>query len=431
LNILNKTNWLIVVFITAACLIYSDKSQASTTTLGEKIERVKEIYSVSINDHLSIDIYIPDGIGKTDQRYPTIYVMDGQHYFHSAIAFQKSLRNRVNASPKFIVVGLNTEKLDDVPRGRYNLYGTNTNDTIELFEKKIIPYIDKNYPTNKTRMFFGWQFAAGFGLDLFSKRPNLIEGYFLASSPTFTKNRISRTSELLSKSENLNNYFYLSLGETETHATNNHQRLDKLFQQHEKIGIKSRYNLSEKYNHQTTPLDSFSNGLEWYFSDYPDITFYSVDEIQEFGGISAIKAYYQKRGARYQISTKVGEQAKFSMFRHAAQANEWELFQEFEKEMGEYMPSKTTSEGWYHLYGNFYIKNSAFAKAEKLYQQAVEVYPASHKLWSILGDVAEKQDKLTLAVKNYRNALANANQQDEEYSKYKEQVKRLSKSLDR
>ena len=429
MNVRNKINLLIVTLVAISSFFYSGDALSSNSEFGKSIKRETKIRSISLNSKLSIDVYVPNGFNNSSQKYSTMYVMDGEHYFTNAIAFQKSLRNNVNASPEFIVVGLNTEKLDEVPRGRYDLFGTNTDDTIELLENTIIPYVDNNFPTNKTRMFFGWQFAAGFGLDLFAKRPNLFEAYFLASSPTFTQNRIKRTAELLNQRKNLNNYFYLSLGTTEKHATNNHKKLEELFKRSGNSNIKVHYNLSNLYNHQTTPLDSFSNGLLWYFSDYPDITFYSVKEIKEFGGIAAVKKYYEQRGKRYQIDTTIGEQARFSMFRHAVQEGNWAFYQKIEKETGEYMPDKTSSENWYHFWGDFYLKHESYIRAEKLYSQAVKVYPESHNLWSILGNIAEKQDQLDLALRHYTNALIHVDNKHDQHAVYKSQIKQLKELL--
>lgn len=420
--------WFVAIYAMST-MFHVEKSHATVTNGEKKTDRAQEIQKVTINEQLSINIYVPHGEGEADTRYPTMYVMDGQYYFYNAIAYQKSLRNNVNASPEFIVVGINIKESPDDPELRRDLLGPNADKMIALLEKQVFPYVDQHYPSNQTRMYFGWQFAAGFGLELFSKRPNLIEGYFLASSPMFSDKRIPRVSKTLQKHKGLNNYFYLSLGETETHATSKHQALDKLLKQHAKNGIKSHYNLSANYNHQTTPLDSFTNGLAWYFSDYPDITFYSVDDIRNFGGVSAVKAYYSNRGKRYKISPAVGKQAKFSMFRHAAQANEWELFQQFEQELGEKEFSNTSLEYWYHFYGQFYMKNDALMKAEQLYKQGVQVYPTSHTLWAALAETYEKQGKLPLALDSYQKAKENIEQQEPDYSKYRGKVEILRKSV--
>ncbi|MCJ8321234.1 MAG: alpha/beta hydrolase-fold protein [Colwellia sp.] len=369
----------IVAFSVLSTMFHLNKTHAADIDNGNKITQLKELHKVVINEQLSIDIYVPQGDRTSGKQYPTMYVMDGKYYFYNAIAFQKSLRHNVNKSPEFIVVGININDLPDNPNLRRELLGDSADKMISLLENQVFPYVDKHFPSNHTRMYFGWQFAAGFGLELFSKRPNLIEGYFLASSPMFSDKRIPRLADTLQKHKGLNNYFYLTLGETELHATSKHHTLSKLLKQHEQNGIKSHYNLSDNHNHQTTPLDSFTSGLEWYFSDFPDMTFYSVDDVGKFGGASAVKEYYNNRGSRYNISPKVGKQARFSMFRHAAKEDDWETFQSFERELGEYELTDKSSEYWFKFFGQFYQKNTPF-RAEKLYKQAVEVHPTSHHL---------------------------------------------------
>lgn len=426
---LKKTILLVMAVSTMSSLLFLKEALATGETKEDNNSNIQEVQHVTINEQLSLDIYVPNNARSVGKQYPTMYVMDGQFYLYNAIAYQKSLRHNVNVSPEFIVVGININESLATPAIRRELLGSDADKMIALLENQVIPYVEQHFPSNQTRMYFGWQFAAGFGLELFSKRPNLIEGYFLASSPMFSDKRIPRMSETLQKQKKFNNYFYLSLGETETHSTSKHQTLIKLLKQNEKIGIKSHYNLSANYNHLTTPLDSFTNGLAWYYSDYPDITFYSVEDIRRFGGISAVKAYYSNRGKRYNISPMVGQQAKFSMLRHAAQANDWELFQQFEQELGEPEFSSDSSEYWYRFYGQFYTKNSALIKAETLYKQGIQAFPSSHNLSAALADTYEKQGKLQLAFDTYQIAIEKTEKQHPDYSKYRKKIDILRESL--
>lgn len=337
-----------------------------------------EFQSVVINEQLSLNIYLPKSHKAGTKKYPTMYVMNGDSFFYNAIAFQKSLRFRANASPEFIVVGINIKPPEGNPNFRWNYFSTQAKEAIALLENDVIAYIEKHYPSNKNRMYFGWEAAAGFGLEIFNHRPELIKGYFLASSPNYTDERLNKTAEILKTLNNAPVYFYLSLGAKETYATTQHETLAKSLQNSAKKGVKSHYLLSSKLNHHTSPLDSFTHGLLWYFSDYPNLFFDSVEAIQSFGGIAKVKEYYHNRGERYELDKKVANHTKFAIFRRVVEAKDWALFKKFEDELGAFTLDKHSSEYWYTFFGNFYIDNHAYKKAEKLFQQGLTVNPQSN-----------------------------------------------------
>ena len=42
-----------------------------------------------------------------------------------------------------------------------------------LKNSQIISYVEKNYRTNYMKMYFGWEMAGGFALELFANKPKI------------------------------------------------------------------------------------------------------------------------------------------------------------------------------------------------------------------------------------------------------------------
>ncbi|WP_221450606.1 tetratricopeptide repeat protein [Pseudoteredinibacter isoporae] len=387
----------------------------------EKLKDKSDIQHIKINDEISLDIYSPQG--PKSKTFPVLYVMDGQRYFYHALAYQKALRDGADISPEYIVVGINTS---NVRNGRRDFFHNRAGSTIDLIRSTIVPYIDRSYPSSESRAYFGWQFAAILGLELFNSDPLLFEAYFLASGQHYSQDQLIKLEKHLKESQAVKHHFYLSLGKTEEHTLQGHRSMVEIFNRYKSKGIQWKFSyfdrFSIRYDHHTTPLESLTHGLEWYFSDYPDLTFYSVEDIEKFGGAAAVKAYYANRAQRYSVSNEVGKQAKFSMFRHAAQENNYRLFSSLEKEMG---PFEAT--GWYGLFAQFFHKNKQYQRAAKLYKSGLTDRPEDHRYWAGLAETYESQKQFEEALKYYRGALRRIPSDHASYKKYQQAIVRLEK----
>ncbi|MEW6997167.1 hypothetical protein AADZ86_05660 [Colwelliaceae bacterium BS250] len=392
----------------------------------KEITKPNEIHHIKITKDISLDIYLPPNSNKS-KLLSTLYVMDSQHYIYNAIGYQKSLRFGADISPEYIVVGINTEKLED---SRNAFLNKDAGSMIALMKNSIVPYIEKHYPSNNRRMYFGWESAAIFGLKMFNSTPELFEGYFLASGQHYSKEQLAKLEGNLKNNTALGNYFYLSLGKGERWTLDGHKAMTSLFEKYKDAKIKWKFSyfdrFSSSYDHYTTPLESLTHGLDWYFSDYPDLAFHSVDEITNFGGVAAVINYYKTRASRYQISPEVGDQAKLTMLRQAAQANDYKLYKTFEQELG---LLDVTGRYWHHFFAQFYLKNNEIKRAEETYKKGLQEDPEEALYWAELAAIYESQQKYHKAIDYYQSALKYTQKSDETYTTYKQHVVRLISML--
>jgi len=346
------------------------------TELVDKREvlNVGTIHSLELNSHQSISIYLPENYQAGKDKFPVMYVMDGDKYFLHSIAYQKTLTWKVE-SPSFIVVGINIEK-----NKRRKLLGENSQEFIDTFQNQIINYVENNYRTNGKSMYFGWEMAGGFALDLFVKRPELINAYFLASSTHFTQQRIDNVESLLKSKTAKPEFFYYTLGDVETWSLRSHKRLSNVFTKTSKEDYQWEFYLSPKDNHYSTPLNTFNKGLASYFNDYAPIRFYSMQEFENFGGIPALKAHYQKRGEHYQISTEIHSETKHYLLNQAINEENFSSFNMLVSEFDGFIEDQHYSTGFIMKIGQFYSDNEAFKEAIALYKSKLIKNPESQRV---------------------------------------------------
>ncbi len=337
-----------------------------------------QIDTISFDLDIQVQIYQPGPTLEHDQeKFPTLYIMDGQHFIHSAIGYQESLNWRNSSSPEFIVVAIDTHRIGDGSARRRELLNQDSAELIELIEKDIIPYVDEHYPTSNMRLFAGWEHAGGFALDLLTTRPDLFDSFLFASSPNLSAERLKNVEKLFASAvaskDTLNKQLYLALGSQENYAIEDFAKINELGEDYP-AQLEVHYTLSSDLSHFTTPIDLFTSGLAWAFADYPAVSFYDIKDIHSFGGVRAVKDYFAKRGQRYHVSSTVAENTKFTMARHAVDADDLDLFLAIERELGK-LDQEAFSAYWTYFFVSFLLKHNQLQRAEEMMDSAITRNP--------------------------------------------------------
>jgi len=379
---MNKTILFIVfllwnIFISFSQAVVSDFIVGKTILLKSKV----------LNQDREIQIYLPEGYHTSKEKCPVIYVFDSQKYFLNAVAYQQNLRF-VDETPGFIVVGIKTKDSE-----RRKLYNSESLKFSEYLEKELVPYIDNTYRTLPSeRVFFGWQRAAAFGIEVLASKPDLFKGYFI-SSPTFlNKKRISDVGKLLDKKTSLDNYLYFTLGTVEAWSLDSTNSLAELLRKKSYHKLKWKYDLFANENHYSTTIITMNKGLKAFFKEYPPIRYYSLKMFKSDGGIPGLKTLFKNRGARFQISKQVHSDTKRYLFLLAVRENNFTVFSELENEFPTFLAS-FSRDNMFERFGQFYVKHKAYVKAIKYYKTGVQKFPKSVRLQTRLSETYKLLEK--------------------------------------
>jgi len=336
-----------------------------------------------LNQEREIQIYLPEDYNSSTEKCPVIYVFDSQKYFLNAISYQQNLRF-VEETPGFIVVGIKT-----INNERSKLYNTESSTFSNYLEKELLPYIDNTYRTLPSeRVFYGWQRAAAFGVEVLASKPNLFKGYLIASPTFLTEKRIFDIGQLLDESSSLNNYLYFTLGEVEAWSLDNTNSLAEVLKKKANNKLRWKYDLFDNENHYSTTIITMNKGLKSFFKDYAPIRFYSLEEFNITGGISALKKLFNDRGERYKISTEVHDDTKRYLFLLAVRENNFTVFTELEKEFPNFLVS-FTRDNMFERFGQFYVKHKAYKKATQYYKKGIQKFPKSTRLQTKLEEASK------------------------------------------
>jgi len=386
-----------LIIVLVCCFLSTNISaqvEISEITIGVN----HTIKSSILNQDRTIQIYVPEDYHQSNEKCPVIYVFDSQKYFLNAISYQQNLRFN-QETPGFIVVGIKT-----INNERGKLYNTESSTFSNYIENELIPFIDSSYRTLKSeRVFFGWERAAAFGVEVFASKPNLFKAYFLASPTFLTAERISDVGELLDKTPSLNNYLYFTLADVEAWSLDNTNSLAALLNDKAEDKLSWKYDLFKDENHYTTTIITMNKGLKSFFKDYAPIRYYSLNEYNNAGGITALNELYRNRGERYQISKEVHNDTKRYLFLLAVRENDFLAFTELEKEFPTFLTS-FSRDVMFERFGQFYVENKAYESAISYYKIGLQKFPNSTRLYNRLGEAYKLIGKVKESNEAFKNA---------------------------
>ena len=374
---MKNTLFTIVVFISIITYNYAQINVGKNFTIKSKI----------LNQDREIQVYLPENYYSSDEKCPIIYVFDSQKYFLNAVTYQLNLRF-VEETPGFIVVGIKTKNSE-----RRKLFNKESSLFSDYLEKELLPYIDKTYRTLPSeRVYFGWQRAAAFGIELLASKPYLFKGYFIASPTFLSPKRVANVGEMLDKSTFLNKYLYFTLGDVETWSLDNTNSLAALLKKKAKSKLKWKYDLFDNENHYSTTIVTMNNGLKTFFKDYPPIRYYSIDQFEKDGGMVGLKELFKNRGERYQISKDIHNNTKRYLFLLAVKENNFSFFMQLENALPNFLTS-FKRDNMFERFGQFYVKHKKYNKAIEYYKKGLQKFPKSVGLQNRLDMVVELLNK--------------------------------------
>ena len=260
-SMLNKRLFLLLplvwVFTFAALLTAQERPQVASV-----VHDVHRIDSKAVNEQRVILVHTPRNYGKTNQKYPVVYMLDGRPPQPGMMGGMLEQQARTGKIPHMILVSImNTDRTRDltpVDDGRRGDVGGGDK-FLDFLEKEVIPLIEKNYRTKPYRIFAGHSYGGLTVVYSFTSRPHLFNAY-IAASPTlgFHNNYvIKEAKKRFEQKQNWNKIMFLSLANER--------------------GFKNSWNSFRKLLKDKKP-----KGFDYEFKEFPD----------ETHGSSVLRAYY-------------------------------------------------------------------------------------------------------------------------------------------
>lgn len=268
-----------------------------------KIGVTDNINSKILNETRKLLVYTPEHASSNpEQKYPVIYLLDGETYFHSYTGVVSHL-SEVNGNsiiPEMIVVAIvNTDRTRDLSPSRdttSQLQPNGGGETFMLFiEKELIPYIESHYPTAPYRMFVGHSLGGLLVANALLRHSNLFNSY-ICLDPSFDWHQqklLKESGNIFSTSTFDNKKFFLGGSSL---CLKSNREFENMLTSTNPNGLRWTSKYYTEDSHGSVPLIGFYDGLRWTFDFYKRPSFVKITDSTG----TVIEEHYEM------LSTKMG-----------------------------------------------------------------------------------------------------------------------------
>jgi len=368
------------------------------------IGKVDSVYSTILKEQRKVWVYVPNmktGIQNPGQRYPVVYLLDGDGHFESVVGMIQQL-SQVNGNtivPEMIIVGIpNTDRtrdltptpiISDPPMMDSNFSKTTGGgeNFTAFMEKELIPHIDSIYPTQPFKILIGHSFGGLTVMNIITNHTKLFNAY-IAIDPSMWYDKeqfLKSTQKKLVEQKYNGTRLYVGIANTMSEGMS----LEKM---------KKDTAVDTRHIRSIFAMDKFikanpQNGLKYSSKYYADDDHGSVPLISEYDGLRFIFSWY-----RFKFTTAdfmgPGTEIVQRMKQH---------YQTVSKEFGfKVSPPEMMINGL----GYNALSLKQYPKAAALFEMNIENYPESGNVYDSYADVLIAKKDTIAAINNYQKAYA-------------------------
>jgi predicted alpha/beta superfamily hydrolase len=386
--------------ISLIALFISSKGQTDNKIVIGKIDSIQ---STILNEKRKIWVYVPGSFsdeGFAKQRYPVVYLLDGEAHFISVAGMIQQLSevNNNMICPKMIIVGIpNIDRTKDLTpthadAGPPYFYGSSENSGggekfISFIEKELMPYVDTHYPTEPYKILIGHSFGGLMVMQTLVHHINLFNSYICIDPSMWWDNQhlLKEVGKAILEKKFHGISLFLGIANTmddgmninkvlkDTSSITRHIRsilaLRSYFGKYKQNGLKFNWKYYDNDSHSSVPLITEYDALRFIFDYYPlKITFKDLSD----------------------TTTSLVDKCE----KH---------FSNVSKQMG--YKVKCPEDLMNHM-GYQALDSKQFKKAERFFEYNIDNYPDSYNAYDSLGDYFDAIGDKTNAVKYFEKALS-------------------------
>ena len=387
----------LLFFFTITVATASAQANTNTIVLGKK----EFLFSKVLNEKREVWVHVPGNVKKnaTTQRYPVVYVLDGDQHFLSlsGLVHQLSATNGNTICPEMIVVAvMNPDRARDLTithktDGPYNnpqyfKHSGGGEKYTAFLKKELIPYIDSLYPTAPYRTLVGHSLGGMIVVNALLNHTDAFNAYVaLDPSLWWDDNLLVRQAKTAMQEKKFNGKtFFMAIANTmnsdrdtsewrkDTTQWSLHLRdaleFASLAESNPSNGLRASHAYYKKESHQSVPLLGTYDALHFIFDFH---SFTALNRLYEpgFAADSALRTHYEY------LSKKMGYTV---------------------------LPQEAFIDGL----GRSFLEMRMLDKAEAIFKLNVHNYPNSAVVYAAMGDLYAAKADMKMATSYYQKSLS-------------------------
>ena len=269
--------------------------------IGSKVQ----LRSKVLNETRTLLISKPEGYDDKTERYPVLYLLDGEDNFVHTAGIVRFLAASERIPPMLVVGIANTERSRDLTpptevaiEKRFHPKNGGADAFLEFIRSELLPYVDRNYRTRPYRVLAGHSLGGLFTVYTLVSEPKLFNAY-IAVDPTLAWNNQSVVAKAEAWGKGTKEFpgdlYMTAAGESGTGMAVVHRFCAAL---EEKPIQKFRWTLLEmpEETHNSIVHLSLYSGLDKIFDGWH---LANPVKLYEEGGLEAVHRHFSEGSSRY------------------------------------------------------------------------------------------------------------------------------------
>lgn len=342
-------------------------------------------------------VHLPEGyMAGGTERYPVMYVLDGQDQFQALVAVTEHL-SMENLVPKMIVVGIvQDNRLAELTFGKDAEFPNSEGrgeQFLDYVEKELIPHVDARYRSAPYRIFVGHSVGGLAVVHTLVHRPQLFNSYIsLEGALWWDKRRVVKDAKnvLNQPSYDGKTLFIAVANHLETKPSLEQVRQDKSsdsellranleliddFAEHKRKALRLGQQYYPNDSHSSLTLQAEYDALRFIFDTYGLKFYRSQLDNPDFDVAQHYTAYYQA------LTKKMG---------YRVQPQSTELVRQ----------------------GYLFLRRKQYDRAAFFFQQLQQYYPNDPNSYDCLGDLYSAMGNKPKAIESFRIGLSVGNMKE-------------------
>ena len=329
--------------------------------------RIEKIASAKVSETREFWISLPDRYSESSEKYPVLYMMDGEFNFSSGVIGAVRHAALLGEMPDFIIVGIkNTDRSKDIFPEEITYRdgskdGGRADQYIDFIRDELIPYIDKTCRTENFRVLYGTSNTGFTAVYALFRNPDLAHAYIAASATLAVPSFLAKRDGWIRGFKGGKRRLVAVMGENDLPTVLSHNgALKEALDAFAPPDLTCRFLVIGNAGH--VPADSLQQGLNALFEGW------KIKQTLKESTFAEIRTLADRRIEKYGVPGKLSEDGL--------------------KELGESLLGQKKS-----------------AKAIEVLRYRVDLYPSSADAWVSLGDAHRQSGQTAKARKCYNQAL--------------------------
>lgn len=261
-----------------------------------QIGETTAIWSEVLHASRPVQIHLPASYDQTRDRYPVLFLLDGDRNFVHAVGVLEFLAVDGGRIPEHILISVpNVDRTRDLTPCKAGTADCGADKFLRFLQQDLLPWVDKEYRTVPFRTLVGHSRSGQFAFHTLLNEPELFNAY-IAISPALWINDEAIFQQAEAKLAKLppRRFLYFSDGNESSSITSTVARMAQLLKQQKPASLTWSNEHFADDQHMTTAHKSLYNGMERIFSGL------NVDRAAILSqGLPGVDAHYATLEQRY------------------------------------------------------------------------------------------------------------------------------------